>query len=231
MKASHRLVHPAMRAAVSFALMAWIVTGAPARAAQNLFVSDQLSAELRQQPGDSKPVTGQIAAGTPVETVTTAPGGWTQVRTRAGQIGWLRSSQLMNLPPIRPRMDQASREFAELREQNQQLRNQAEALEAASLQNGPELERLRAETQRLRDSLKLSQDGLHMAEANQKLREEVASLRLQIQALEQQTERLTDRSRRDSFLAGALVMILGTLAGLGLPRLFGLKRAKRWDRW
>ena len=97
MKASHRLVHPAMRAAVSFALMAWIVTGAPARAAQNLFVSDQLSAELRQQPGDSKPVTGQIAAGTPVETVTTAPGGWTQVRTRAGQIGWLRSSQLMNL--------------------------------------------------------------------------------------------------------------------------------------
>lgn len=70
-----------------------------------------------------------------------------------------------------------------------------------------------------------------MAETNQKLREEVASLRLQIQALEQQTERLTDRSRRDSFLAGALVMIIGTLAGLGLPRLFGLKRAKRWDRW
>lgn len=231
MKVSHWLSNPAVRVAVFLAVTGWTVTGESAGAAQNLFISDQLSAELRQQPGDSKPVTGQIAAGTPVETVTTSPGGWTQVRTRAGQIGWLRSSQLMNLPPVRPRMDQASREFAELREQNQQLRNQAEALEAASLQNAPELERLRAETQHLRDSLKLSQDGLLMAEANQKLREEVASLRLQIQALEQQTERLTDRSRRDSFLAGALVMIMGTLAGLGLPRLFSLKRTKRWDRW
>ncbi|MGB7289094.1 MAG: TIGR04211 family SH3 domain-containing protein [Candidatus Macondimonas sp.] len=203
----------------------------PTFAAQNQYISDQPSVELRQQPGETKRVTGQIPPGAPVEVMTTAPGGWTQIRTRAGQIGWVRSSQLMTAPPVRPRMDHASREFAELREQNQQLRIQAETLQAASARNAPELEQLRTETQQLRDALKLSQDGLHMAEANQKLREEVASLRLQIQALEQQTARLDDRGRRDSFVAGALVMILGTLIGLGLPRLFGLKRPRRWDRW
>jgi SH3 domain protein len=202
-----------------------------ALAAQNQYISDQLSVELRQQPGETKVVTGQIPPGAPVEVMTTAPGGWTQIRTHAGQMGWVRSNQLMNVPPIRPRMDQASREFAELREQNQQLRIQVESLQATTVQNAPELEHLRTETQQLKDTLKLSQDGLHMAEANQKLREEVASLRLQIQALEQQTARLDDRSRRDSFVAGALVMVLGTLVGLGLPRLFGLKRPRRWDRW
>ena len=203
----------------------------PTFAAQNQYITDQPSVELRQQPGETKAVTGQIPPGTPVEVVTTAPGGWTQIRTRAGQMGWVRSSQLMTAPPIRPRMDQASREFAELREQNRQLRLQVETLQATNAQNEPELEQLRMETQQLKDTLKLSQDGLHMAEVNQKLREEVASLRLQIQALEQQTARLNDRSRRDSFVAGALVMILGTLVGLGLPRLFGLKRPRRWDRW
>lgn len=223
---------PALRrSAATLLIMALFCVSAPAPAAQNRFISDQLGADLRQQPGDTQAVTGQVAAGAPVEVVTTSPSGWTQIRTRAGQMGWVRSNQLMSTPPVRPRMDQASREFAELREQNQLLRNQLDALETAALQNGPELERLRAETQQLRDSLKLSQEGLHLAEANQKLREEVASLRLEIQALEQEAERLGDRRRRDSFLAGALVMILGTLAGLGIPRLFGLKRAKRWDRW
>ena len=214
-----------------FAVILLVAAALPVLAAPNRFISDQLTVELRLKPGDTMPVTGHIAAGAPVEVVSTSPGGWTQVRTRAGQIGWVRSNQMMDVPPIRPRMDQASREFAELREQNQRLRNQVEALETTSLQTGPDLERLRAETQRLRDALKLSQDGLHMAEINQKLREDVASLRLEIQALEQQAERLTDRSRRDNFIAGALVMILGTLAGLAIPRLFGLKRPRQWDRW
>lgn len=214
-----------------FAVILLVAAALPVLAAPNRFISDQLTVELRLKPGDTMPVTGHIAAGAPVEVVSTSPGGWTQVRTRAGQIGWVRSNQVMDVPPIRPRMDQASREFAELREQNQRLRNQVEALETTALQTGPDLERLRAETQRLRDALKLSQDGLHMAEINQKLREDVASLRLEIQALEQQAERLTDRSRRDNFIAGALVMILGTLAGLAIPRLFGLKRPRQWDRW
>lgn len=203
----------------------------PGFAAQNQYISDQPSVELRQQPGETKAVTGQISPGTPVEVMTTAPAGWTQIRTRAGQIGWVRSSQLMAGPPPRPHMDPASRDFAELREQNQQLRMQIENLQTTTAQTAPELERLRTENQQLKDSLKLSQDGLHMAEANQKLREQIASLRFQIQALEQQAARLNDRSRRDSFVAGALVMILGTFIGLGLPRLFGLKRPRRWDRW
>ncbi|HXF07823.1 MAG TPA: TIGR04211 family SH3 domain-containing protein [Candidatus Acidoferrales bacterium] len=226
-----KAVRPLRRSAATLLIMTLFWISAPAAAAQNRFISDQLGAELRQQPGDTQAVTGQVAAGTPVEVITTSPNGWTQIRTRAGQMGWVRNNQLMNTPPVRPRMDQASRELAELREQNQLLRNQLRALETATLQNGPELERLRAETQRLRDSLKLSQEGLHLAEANQKLREEVASLRLEIQTLEQEAERLGDRSRRDTFLAGALVMIIGILAGLGIPRLFGLKRPKRWDRW
>ena len=181
-----------------FAVILLVAAALPVLAAPNRFISDQLTVELRLKPGDTMPVTGHIAAGAPVEVVSTSPGGWTQVRTRAGQIGWVRSNQMMDVPPIRPRMDQASREFAELREQNQRLRNQVEALETTALQTGPDLERLRAETQRLRDALKLSQEGLHMAEINQKLREDVASLRLEIQALEQQAERLTDRSRRDT---------------------------------
>jgi SH3 domain protein len=217
------------RPTIVLALM--LLHAAPTFAAQSQYISDQPSVELRQQPGETKAVTGQIPPGAPVEVMTTAPGGWTQIRTRAGQMGWVRSNQLMTSPPVRPRMDQASREFAELREQNQQLRIQVETLQATHAQNAPELEQLRMETQQLKDALKLSQDGLHMAEANQKLREEVASLRLQIQALEQQAARLDDRGRRDSFVAGALVMILGTLVGLGLPRLFGLKRPRRWDRW
>lgn len=225
--AYHALAMRRIRIMLALALLHAV----PGFAAPNQYISDQLSVELRQQPGETKAVTGQIPPGAPVEVMTTAPGGWTQIRTRAGQMGWVRSSQLMTTPPVRPRMDQASREFAELREQNQQLRIQVETLQTTTAQNAPELEQLRTETQQLKDSLKLSQDGLHMAEANQKLREEVASLRLQIQALEQQTARLNDRSRRDSFVAGALVMILGTLVGLGLPRLFGLKRPRRWDRW
>ena len=66
MSVPHRLPNPIPRIAC-LAFAGWIVTGALAQAAQNLFVSDQLSVELRQQPGDGKPVTGQIAAGTPVE--------------------------------------------------------------------------------------------------------------------------------------------------------------------
>ena len=71
-----------------FAVILLVAAALPVLAAPNRFISDQLTVELRLKPGDTMPVTGHIAAGAPVEVVSTSPGGWTQVVVEASSAGY-----------------------------------------------------------------------------------------------------------------------------------------------
>jgi SH3 domain protein len=65
---------------------------------------------------------------------------------------------------------------------------------------------------------------------NKDLREQLASAEIQAATLEQQNRELTRQSTRYWFITGAIVLIVGMVLGIWLPRIRWQRRS-RYDRF
>jgi len=66
-----------------------------------------------------------------------------------------------------------------------------------------------------------------LAEENIELRENFARMSDELTVIKQENQVLKDRSRRNWFLAGALVVIIGMIIGLIIPKL----KFRKKDSW
>lgn len=173
----------------------------PLQAQTVRYISDHLQAPILAGSSTRYKVVRQLASGTPVEILKTdKESGYTLVRTQDGARGWILEEYLMNEPSVRDRLTAAEEAVVPLQTENARLKEQLSVLFAEKNQVAASLTEAKAD--------------------NQKLQNELASQLDQIQQ-EQQTQ--TDRTRRDWFLIGAGVLLLGILLGVTLPRL-------RWPR-
>jgi SH3 domain protein len=65
---------------------------------------------------------------------------------------------------------------------------------------------------------------------NKDLRDDLASAQIEVSTLEQQNRELTAQSTRYWFMSGGLVLVVGIILGLWLPRIRWQKRS-RYDRF
>lgn len=173
----------------------------PVQAQTVRYVSDHLKAPILAGSSTRYKVVRQLASGTPVEILKTdKESGYILVRTQDGDRGWILGDYLMNEPSVRDRLAAAEEALEPLQTENTSLKEQLSVLLAEKNQVAASLAEAKADNQRLQNDL-ASQLG-------------------QIQE-EQQAQ--ADRTRRDWFLIGAGVLLLGILLGVILPRL-------RWPR-
>jgi len=115
---------------LALALAALALSPSPARA-ETAWVKDELRLNLRTGPGTQFRIIGVIKSGDRVE-ILERRDGWTQVRPRGEEAGWIPEGYLQPTIPARIRLSEAEAQLAELHDQLDRITAEAERLKAAN---------------------------------------------------------------------------------------------------
>lgn len=201
-------------------------------AAETRYVSDQLEITLRSGTSTQHSIVRMLRSGTALETLEVdEASGYTRVRTPGGTEGWVLTRYLMDDPAARERLaaitqragSQENRAL-ELAEEVQRLQAERASLEAQRAGLEEELGEVSAELERIR---RVSASALELDKVNRELRTRLAATEQSGDQFRSRISELESNTRRDWFLAGAGVLVLGLILGLVLPRM----RFRRRSGW
>lgn len=200
-----------------FSITAW---AAPAR-----YVTDELEINMRSGPTNNHRIVRMLDAGTRLEVLENAEDGWSLVRTSTGAEGWVLSRYLANAPSARERLSAAETSLAQARQELQSLKQnlggESQRLAAAQA----ELAQVSTANEQMKQQLGEAARGVAMANENRDLKKSVVDLQREIEMLQNERERLQDRSQRDWFVAGSLVVFAGFLSGIIVTRIRWRKKS------
>ena len=205
-----------------------------AAGAQEAWVSDQFEVMLRTGPSTSNAIERVLKSGTALEVLETdAEAGYARVRTNAGTEGWVLSRYLMDEPSAREQLARLTGQLTNATNTGSSLTQQLDAVrgEQNSANNRiAVLEREKASLEKeLAEIKRTAANVLAIDKQNKDLRDELATTQIEVSTLEQRNRELTGESTRTWFLTGALVLVIGIILGLWLPRIRWQKRS-RYDR-
>jgi len=199
----------------------------PAWSQTTRYITDQTEITLRTGPTTGHRILRMMKPGTPVRVVESGQDGWLLVETRDGLQGWVLERHLMDTPSARDqlaavtkRLERTQQELAELKQSLAAGNDQLSAAQAR-------IKELTTANERMSRQLEEAARGLTLANENRELKKQIVDLQREIESLQNETLRLRDRSRRDWFVTGALVVFGGFLTGIIVTRI----RWRRQSSW
>lgn len=195
------------------------------------YVSDNLVITLRTGQGNQFQIIKTLSSGTKLNVLEETQTGYTKVSLPDGTEGWVRSQYLSNDPPAAIVLEKTQDKLTKLQDKLAKIESDYNSLrkEKASLDSN--YSKLQSSNKSTKDELeKLSQVAAHpkqLQSENDELREKYANMSNEYNLIKQENQVLKDRSKRYWFLAGALVIIIGIVIGLIIPKL----RFRRKDSW
>ena len=192
------------------------------------WVSDNFEITLRNGKSNKQAIVRMLRSGTKLELLETdEDAGYSLVRTSGGTEGWVLNRYLLKSPPAKivlPDMEarlkaseskrqELNAKLNELRRDRDQLSRQLNSSESS----GQGLQK------ELTDLKRLSTSAIQIDSQNKSLRQTLAESQATVEQLEIENKKLASRASREWFIIGALVVIVGMLIGLILPRI-------RWRR-
>ena len=203
--------------------------------AQSVWVSDQFEVMLRSGPSTSNAIERMLRSGTALEVIERDDeSGYSRVRTAAGTEGWVLTRYLMNEASAREQLANLTRRLTNADAQGTSLTSQLEAVNGEYDDATRQISSLEAETKRLERDLaeirRTAANVLAINNQNKEMREQLANAEIQAATLQQQNRELTGQTTRYWFMAGALVLFVGMILGLWLPRIRWQRRS-RYDRF
>ena len=196
--------------------------GAPA------WVSDEFEIMLRSGPSTSNAIQLMVGSGMQLEILESdAESGYSRVRTPGGTEGWVLTRYLMNERSAREQLEILTGELTNANSRGTSLGSQLTAIkgeyDAADRRiNTLEREKAAAEKE-LAEIRRTAANVLSINEQNKSLLDEVASAEIRADTLEQENRQLSGQTTRYWFMSGALVLLVGIILGIWLPRI-------RWQR-
>ncbi len=214
-------------------LLLTMISGISA-AASVRYVSDQMEITMRRGKGTQYAILRSLPSGLRLEVLETdKTSGYSHVRTPSGKTGWVLTRYLMKQPPARLQLAAMKKRLTEMQAENQRLRAQLLALNEQKNTAEKARGKLRLRSQRLARELaeirRVSANAIQLAEENRALKERLVSTDRELQRLRQENESLNDRSKRDWFLVGAVVVIVSMLFGIMLTRIRWRKKTSWGD--
>ena len=214
-------------------LLLWTLM--PLASAQNAWVSDQFEVMLRTGPSTSNAIERMLRSGTALEVLERDDeNGYTRVRTQAGTEGWVLTRYLMNEPSAREQLATLTRRLTSANAEGSSLTSQLSAIKGeqdAAQRQIAALERDKAglETE-LAEIKRTAANVLSINNQNKDLRDQLAAAEIRAATLEQQNRELSGQTTRYWFMTGALVLMVGMILGIWLPRIRWQRRS-RYDRF
>lgn len=193
---------------------------APLFAAKTFYVVDQITITLRAGQGTQHQILRTLPSGTPMEVLqANEDSGYSQVRTKDGVEGWVLSQYLIDEPTSKIRLTAAEQKLVRVEGENKEIKAKYDALSKEREEWDKEMkgiagerEKLTAEMTKLRDAV--PETPMATAETPPTI-----SAGKEVEMLRQENQLLKDRGRKDWFIAGAGVMLIGIVIGLLVSRI------------
>ena len=155
--------------------------------------------------------------------------GYTQIETSDGTEGWVRTQYLADEPVAseklvraEARLLKARTALKKIKENFASLSKEHKILSANQSALSTDKKQLEAELARLNE---IAKKPIILDRQNRQLQEANVTLEKDLQRLNQENHSLKDRSQREWFIAGALVLFGGMILGFIIPKLRGRKRS------
>ena len=227
---SCRIMKRLLRIAVITAAFA-----APVAFAQSAWVSDQFEITLRSGPSTSNAIQLMVDSGTRLEVIERdAESGYTHVRTQGGTEGWVLTRYLMSEASAREQLQKLTSQLTNANSRGSSLDSQLDAIkgeyDSANTQIST-LERQKAAVEKeLAEIKRTAANVLAVNDQNKSLMDQLAAAQIRADTLEQENRELGSQSTRYWFMSGGLVLLVGVILGIWLPRI-RWQRPSRYDRF
>jgi SH3 domain protein len=192
------------------------------------WVSDNFEIMLRSGPSSSNAIQLMITSGTQLDVLERdEEAGYSRVRTGGGTEGWVLSRYLMSEPPAREQLATLTSQLTSANAQGTSMSSQLEAVKGQYESAGRQIRTLESERDRLESELaeirRTAANVLSIDSQNKELQQQLTDAEIKASILEQENQELSSQQTRYWFLSGALVLLVGIISGLWLPRV-------RWQR-
>jgi len=203
--------------------------------AEPAWVSDQFEITLRSGPSTSNAIQLMVDSGTRLEVLERdAEAGYTRVQTQGGTEGWVLTRYLMNEASAREQLQALTSRLTSATSQGSSLNSQLNAIKGeydSANQQIATLERDKAAVEKeLAEIKRTAANVLAISDQNKTLMDQLAAAQIRADTLEQENRVMSSQTTRYWFVTGALVLVVGLVLGLWLPRI-NWRRRRRWDRF
>jgi SH3 domain protein len=208
---------------------------APDARSESAWVSDEFEITLRSGPSTSNAIQLMVSSGTELEVLERdAETDYTRVRTAGGTEGWVLSRYLMTEASAREQLQTLTGELTSANTRGTSLNSQLSAIRdeydaSQATVQGLERDNARLE-QELADIRRTAANVIAINEENTDLRDQVDAADIRVDVLEQENRGLESQAMRYWFMSGGLVLVVGIVLGLWLPRMRWQRRS-RYDRF
>lgn len=214
----------------SFFLSFFLILALPFSAqAETQYVSDHLVITVRTGQGAQFQIIKTLESGEHVKVLETTDTGYTRIETNDGTEGWVRSQYLAEEPVASERLVKTEAKLVKtqaalksIKESFVTLKQEHKTL--SQLQNTLSTDKKQLDTELARLN-EIAKKPIILDRQNRKLQQQNVTLEKDLQRLNQENHSLKDRSQREWFIAGALVLLGGIILGLIIPKLRGRKRS------
>ena len=208
---------------------------ASAAFAESAWVTDQFEITLRSGPSTSNAIRLSVGSGTRLEVIERdAESGYTKVSTQGGTEGWVLTRYLMNEASAREQLQNLTGQLTNATSRGSSLDSQLNAIKGeydSANQQIATLERQKAEVEKeLADIKRTAANVLAINDQNKSLMDQLAAAQIRADTLEQENRVLGSQTTRYWFMAGGLVLLIGVVLGIWLPRIRWQRRS-RYDRF
>ena len=199
------------------------------------WVSDEFEITLRSGPSTSNAISLMLSSGTRLEVLERdAESGYSRVQTPGGTEGWVLTRYLMSEPSAREQLEKLTSQLTNANTLGTSLDSQLAAVrneyESANRRIAT-LEREKAAVEKeLAEIKRTAANVLSINEQNRTLMDDVATAQIRADTLEQENRQLSSQTTRYWFMSGALVLLIGIILGIWLPRIRWQRRS-RYDRF
>lgn len=197
--------------------------------AETKYVSDHLVITVRTGQGTEYQIIKTLGSGEHVDVLETTDNGYSHVVTRDGTEGWVSTQYLENEPVASERLITVQAQLKEAKTELKKINQSYSDLDKKYndlFQNQEKLSaaktKLDAELARVND---IAKRPIILDKLNRTLQDSNVNLEKDLQRLNQENHSLKDRSQREWFIVGALVLFGGIFLGLIIPKLRGRKRS------
>ncbi len=202
---------------------------------ESVWVSDEFEVTLRSGPSTGNAIDMMVSSGTQLEVLERdGDTGYTRVQTSGGTEGWVLTRYLMVEPSAREQLQTLTGQLTDASTRSTSLNNQLAAIRSeydTAERRIEELERDKTQLQEeLADIKRTAASALAVNDENTKLRDQLMDADIRVDTLEQESRELSDQNSRYWFMSGGLVLVIGMVLGLWLPRIQWQRRA-RYDRF
>lgn len=223
-----------MKMIVRIACICGLLVNAAAFAAP-AWVSDQFEITLRSGPSTGNAIQLMVDSGLRLEVLERdAESGYSRVRTPGGTEGWVLSRYLMDEPSAREQLEKLTSQLTSATSRGSSLDAQMNAVKAeydSANRQIANLEREKGAVEKeLAEIKRTAANVLAINTQNKSLMDQLAAAQIKADTLEQENRQLSSQTTRYWFMAGALVLLIGILLGIWLPRVRWQRRS-RYDRF